>query len=865
MIKNSFVSLSEQIIKLQNNSMEVLAALNRAVSSDENELKITTLDQNDLPTEVSIPTLGRFKSEIEQIKNTLRTLSTVDSRGAVIQPARNEFKKIIAVSLNQEPNQIGELETITNFYSDKNHFFDALLNPILKIRLNLTGKIDQSAKKILSRRYIVNFTLNEEGNPNEEGLEAIELFNENFKNRTDVTVSELETWINNTPGIRVNKATGRKIVFDEQEFNLKPNRLEFEGFFTILGSDEDIVNRKLYYILDTLNYFEVDSGTKRTLEIGDELIINSNQPTTRYRIAEINKDASELRVLFERVEGFEPIPVGIVGGMKYYSGLIDEKIVDISIGFDEYNVVFVKSINTETNIISRNFSSGVAFYTNDLLLSSRNNTGDDGRLMSDYYIQTVNDFGRLLKDLVDRYIPRSLGIKPNAPVLDGENFRVIQANRYLTDTPDNDANRQRHQQIRTLRSKIDEISKTVQEKRRELATKTFRNPKDRLNVQNQIDGLVNQSETDTQELNNIVNDLLGVNQNKPNINPIYKVQGFWQIPLPQQDNKTRPQEIIAFRVQYKKSSVNGQENNNEVFRLTAPDGGEINAVFSPWEEYITPVRDRIYNQELQKFVWVEPDLSSIDQPNINSVNLTIEPTERIEIRVKAISEVGYPESILESDWSNIFSIGFPDELLQARNPQELIIKNAELESVRNRIESDFDRLNLSEHLSDGITIENKYYPHITDNIGFKQENGNVISLTDRLSQINQSDDIQQLTDLALQTPWTNYGQGYNNAQYYRHEGRVYLRGVVRVDRGDNFSTLKDRFFKSVINSTGANKNLTRIAFLPEGYRPKNKEIMIVYTDNTNKSGVIEILPNGLVQASDVNSSLVSLDNLSFRL
>ena len=49
----------------------------------------------------------------------------------------NKFRKIITVDLNREPQSVNDLGTITEFRSDKNWFFDGLLNPQLSIELNL--------------------------------------------------------------------------------------------------------------------------------------------------------------------------------------------------------------------------------------------------------------------------------------------------------------------------------------------------------------------------------------------------------------------------------------------------------------------------------------------------------------------------------------------------------------------------------------------------------------------------------------------------------------------------------------------------------------------------------------------------------
>lgn len=871
-IKNSFVSISQQILDLHKNTIEVLSSLNDTVNSSENEIEIEVRNSNGQLESVSLPTIGFLKSEIDRLNQNLNTLSSVDQRGAIIQPSQNVFKKIIVSDLNKEPNTISELESVTNFMSEKNWFFDGLLNPILKVRLSLGDRIEDNVRKILSRRYIVQFDVDEQGNPTDVSQTAIDNFNENFINRTDITIQELESWLTNTPGVRIGK-TGSKIEYDEQEFELEPNKLQFEGFFTILGSEEDTVNKRLWYQIDTLDYFEIETGQKRQLVKNDELIINTEFSTTRYKVIDIDTNASEIRIRFERVEGLEPIPVSVVGGMKINSPVINDKNVDISIGFDEYNVVFTKAINTENALVSREWSTGVSFFTNDLTLTSNDNTGNNGKSMQQFYIDTVSDFGELMKDLVSRKIPRQKGVTPTAPVLTDTNFRVLQINKHLTDTTDDEKARRQHSQIRELRSKLDETNKTIIEKRKELFGKNFRNPKDRENVVNQINELTKQAENDSQLLNSIVNELLANEQNNNVPDKKFRVQGFWDIPEPVQNGKTRQQEVVAFRIQYKYTNRNGKENENEVFKVVDENGVETNAVFSPWNEHVTRTRERSFDVNTQKFVWLDENLSSIDAPNINSINLPIRQNEIIELRVKAISEVGYPDSILESEWSNTIQITFPDELAEGRDPREQFIKNAELEDVRNRIEADLNRRGLEEHLSSSVTFEDKFYAHLDDDIGIRETNGRVISLKDRIIQLEAADPVEQYQEIALLDPWANYGSGYSTARYYLHEGRVYLTGLIRVDNGDDVKNFKDRYPNKQIRIYGRNRintNLARIAFLPTGYRPDKTVLFHIATptipvNGNTISGRVDILPNGLILASDATSSWISLDGISFRV
>jgi hypothetical protein len=870
MVRNSFISLSQQIIDLQNNSLVVLASLNQAISSTENNIQVEITDENQETQIVNIPSLGYLKAEIERLNQNLRTLSSVDQRGSIIQPARNEYSKIIKVDLNREPNSLGELNNISNFLIEKNWFFDALLNPLLRVRVDLSGKVENNVRQVLSRRYILNFELDTNGEFTARGQQAADLFNENFKNRTNITITELETWILNTPGVVANSIGN----YDEQEFTLDANELQYEGFFTILGRQDDKVNRKEWYLLDTLDYYEIQTRAKKTLQLNDELIINTDFATTRYRIIEINKDASETRVRFERVEGEEPLPVSIVGGMKFYSPVIINKKVDISIGFNEYNVLFVKPINTENHLLARNWSPGTAYYTNDLILISDNGLGDNGKSMTEFYINQVKDYGEMLKDLVNRYIPRHLGIKPTAPTLDINNFRVRQINKHATDTPELEKNRKLHSQANSLRSNLDELNKTLVEKRKELFGKTFKNQKDKQNLETQISKITQDVQSKTELLNSTVTEILAANQANNSIDPIFAIEGFWQIPLPIENGKTRPQEIVKFRIEYKKASKSGQESENGVFKVTNADGTITNAVFSPWIPLVSTLRDRSFDVATQSYVWEQEDLSNIDSPNINSIQIPISPNEQVEIRVKSISEVGIDNAPIESDWSNSIILTFPDELLKGRRPEELIVKNAELEAVRNRILTELNGKTLDQHLGDFTIVENKYFPHFADNIAIRDASGRVITLSEKIKQIETADRVETMQEITLEEPWENYVNGYGTARFYKHEGRVYLSGLIRVILNDDDNDdANDKYPNEAIRTSRnqINTRWSRIAILPANYRPIAKEVFNIATSESPQAGVdtsigrIDILPNGLIMLIQGNSGWVSLNGISFRV
>ena len=75
------------------------------------------------------------------------------------------------------------------------------------------------------------------------------------------------------------------------------------------------------------------------------------------------------------------------------------------------------------------------------------------------------------------------------------------------------------------------------------------------------------------------------------------------------------------------------------------------------------------------------DDDNADSVNINQLDIAIQQNEKVEIRIKSISEVGWPESPVESDWSNELTLEFPDDLNNVLNENDFILKEATKEDL----------------------------------------------------------------------------------------------------------------------------------------------------------------------------------------
>lgn len=739
-IQSSYAKVAEQVVTFNNNLVDMLSKINDLVTSSEPSITLNVTDQSGIVRQFNLPSFGFLKSEIDRLNNNINSIYSINESGALIQPSNGtKFKRIVTVDLNREPNDISNLSPLTTFVTRKNWFFDGLLNPQIFIELDLTGKVENNVRKILSRRYIIEFSKDSDGNLTPLGQSALNSFNTLFRGNNSFTLDEFEKWHENTTGV----VSPSQPNYDEQMFDLEPNRLELDGTFTVILVEEDTINRKLWYHVDTLTYSKnvlIDGSyvkEAKQLETGDELIINTPTSSTRYKIIEISTTESNPRLRLERVEGNEPIPVG-VGTLKIYSPVLYDKKVLVSVGYDERNVIFVKGMNMDNYILSKNWSIGVGFYTNDLREFSSNLS------MEQFYTDQVLDYGQVLTDMVNKKIPNKLFSKPNQVELLEDNFEVVQINRHLTDIPDSNLIKVKHNQQKNLKSEINQLTESISSRNKTMRVQRFVSPAEKKQFQNELDLLNKQKESKSNLLNSVTSEILDLS-NSPSlkVDPIFRVRGYWDIPESIITKGTKPQEVIQFRIQYKYLSRDGKESTVNTKKLS---GTNKVATFTNWVELKSDVRKRSFDSSTGEYTWEVEDISDPDKPNINQVDIPIKYGERVAIRVKSISEVGWPESPIESEWSEELVVDFPDSLNELKNENDFISREANKEDLRSSVKNDLTAMGLDEHLSEQITVNDTTYHHSTDKIlsGFKDENGISIDLFQYLRSLENR--IKSLED-----------------------------------------------------------------------------------------------------------------------
>ena len=137
-------------------------------------------------------------------------------------------------------------------------------------------------------------------------------------------------------------------------------------------------------------------------------------------------------------------------------------------------------------------------------------------------------------------------------------------------------------------------------------------------------------------------------------------------------------------------------------------------------------------------MWSTTNVEDGQQVNFNQLDLPINLGESVEIRMKAVSEAGYPANPSESEWSDVILIPFPDGMLDTSDIINLVDENSK-ETTYVKLVEELDSKGVYTHIADSFIANEKYYSHGATNIasGFLSSEQTPISLFDKLIDLQR--------------------------------------------------------------------------------------------------------------------------------
>jgi hypothetical protein len=715
---NSISAAIQQMLKLYNNLLEFFVKFRRVFTGNEEIVDITVRDDANNETTYEVPSLGYMRNQINRLDENVKTLAGLEDSDVTIRMADGSYKKIYNAQFRKDPPRISSVATPGKFQRRSNYFFENFLNPLLYIKFDVASQVDLDTKRAVVKRLVLNL----------DSEDKKRIFNERLKGHNDLEYEDLMVFL---------VQAGINFFLDEEIVDLPVGIVRYSGLFSVMGITDDADAGTRKFRVDKITYTDNLDTIKnsRTLKVGDVLLRGE---VTKYEITEI--DATSRQIVVKRLSGHEPITIG-VDVLSLYSEVYSSKEIQVGIGYDEYQVVFLKAIDPKFEIASTRWSPGTAFYSNDLVID----TPTGSMTLADYYKTEVLDVGAPLRALArERIVGASDGLKPAAPRLEADNFKVVRINDHKLNSPDlqkvRDAGRQKVQYT----SQIERLNEIIKEKQEKLYNSKFATEAERASVESELDGAIKKRDSLSKALSTLIQELGSIAQNSSSLldKPKFRIRGFWPFPAPRVTTEGT-QEVIQFIVAYRYLRTDGNATATEAIKYVDNNGQELRGYFSNWNEYRTDIRKREYSLVDGRYVWSDENAEDAEAVNVNQLDIAISPGEKVEMRLMSVSEAGWPYNPMTSDWSNSVTIGFPEELVPT-DDSEIIMKDIVKDENRTAVTDEFTARNIDLHLKSQRTVKDRFYAHDAGDIssGFFGVDGGVLSLLDKMRSLE--DDIATL-------------------------------------------------------------------------------------------------------------------------
>ncbi|NMC57780.1 MAG: hypothetical protein GYA51_00070 [Candidatus Methanofastidiosa archaeon] len=719
---NSTNSFAQSVIDLTNNvniALNSMVELNNSLTT-ENDSVVVEVAGNDPITgdasiyTYSIPSYHYILNQLNRISNTVDVF--VSGQGVVLLND-GTYREVTTVPVAKSPAPITAIPAPTKFNARSNWFFESMMEPQLYVEFELKGKIDDRSDRVVVRRVIFD-------NYNDE---QTQWFKDTFIGK-QFTYEEV---------VNIMNVNGKRYWLDEQveELPLKPT--EYTGKFLIVN--KGVINNAEWFYLDTVNFglttdFTVVNNVE--LKIGDQLRYGDSI----YKIESI--EITEKRVKLIALVGMGKPTINDY--FYIYSTPFEEKLVQVPVGYNECDIIFFKGVNDDFNVIADSWGTSVNFYTNDLTLV------DSTTDFATYYFNTVSDFGKQLEGQAkEKFIPAFYGVKPDAPTFTASDFAVKQINTQMNAALDTEAIKNTQTQIESTKTIINSLKTTIAQQKAQLVELT--DVAQRADLNSKITANINDLSKKTVEYQSLVRSLATIAYENSAVmaDPKYRIRGFFSIPDPK---GTPPQQVIQFEIAYRYLKLDNTGISLNTFEHADPSTGQIvRGTFTDWTIVSSPIKKKVLDASTGTYSWEEEDIADGEQVNINQVDIPITKGEKVEIKIRSISEAGWPLNPLKSDWSSTVIMEFPSNL-EGSDQVVNILEDAAADEQAIKLDETLNSAGVYTHLNDSIPNplagSGTYFKHQAVNISYDLP---VKDSAGIVSEVKTTDLQSQLSSLAPNT------------------------------------------------------------------------------------------------------------------
>ncbi len=750
-IENSFTQNVIDLTKNVNMALASMEAMNESLTTENDTVNIEVEGTDPVTGDPStytyaIPSYPYILSQLNRITNTVDTF--VSGNGVVLLND-GTYREVSTVPVAKSPAEITQVSAPSKFKTKSNWFFEDMIFPQLYVEFDLKGKIDDRSDRVVVKRVIFDNFDDEE----------TQWFKDTFVGQTYTYEQVLNILATN----------GKRYWEDDQVQNLPLRPTPYTGEFLIIN--RGVIANEEWFYFDTLNYAlttDLTPVNNLELKVGDQLRYNDSL----YRIAKI--EVTEKRVQLTPLVGLGKPSIN--NYFNIYSTPFEEKLIDIAVGYDECNILFFKGVNDDFNIIADSWGECVNFYTNDLVLEGTTTS------FQSYYFSYVSDFGRQFEGQAkERFVPAYYGQIPTVPSITTDMFAVKQINTQMNAALDTESIKNTQTQIESTKTIINSLKTTIAQQKAQLVE--LIDPAARADLNSKITANINDLSKKTIEYQSLVRSLATVAYENSAVmaDPKYRVRGFFPIPDPV---GIPPQQIIQFEYAYRYLKLDNTGISLDTYQYSDPSTGQlIRGTFTDWNIVQTNILQKVYDASTESYTWKEESIADGEVNNINQVDIPITKGEKVQLKIRSISEAGWPSNPLKSDWSEPLIIEFPSNL-EGSDQVVNILSDAATEETTIKLDETLNSAGVYTHLNDSVPNPNSgtgtYFKHQANGLAFdikQKDKDGVVSIVKTTDLQTQLESLTPNTYLTVTRP-SGSSRGY---QQLTGTLQQFFQAIVNAD------------------------------------------------------------------------------------
>lgn len=794
-LKDYYVRIEE----LYNESVKLLLALNKSLTSNASEVNVQITNSNGTSSSIKIPSFLYIESKIEQLSTNFNTLFNIPKTGEAWFHQANDMYKLKLVQSNVAPIvpefDVSELHAGIK----QNNFLKDLVSPQTFLKLNISN-IPDNIEEIFMKKYVFY---------DEETYN--QLVNGIYESHDDYVAA----LYNLTKGVDYNEY--------ESVLKMPIRKNDIDSEFKIVeiinrNSSTDSFNENVTYELklDTIKYYNTDDKTiEYKLKINDYITLRG-----LYNIFKVIRiypnNNNEFVVELEETNGHTFLQTTDENPEMIFEIYNPEyskyHYVEIPVEENQYITIFLATIH---NNIRSKFSSAINVDLGNIYVYDENgnviidqSTSNKMTYMS-YYNKYCKNIGDILEGLTNTVYPQFSNFTPNelqelqdsavvrsyvSNALNNDDLKVVRINDHIFDEKTSEKvislNAQKlsiQSQVTTTQNNIDDIyNKLTTTNFNEDVSVTQNSLKEKLNA------YYNERNTLNKQLISIVNE---INVLKGSVKSLaaskYRIRGILNTDLIEEyisENINYKCKIIGIDVEYRYKSINSDTSN--VISVNAN-------IFSEWNKYSSIDKER-------KLIFDKTNNSySIDYVNYDSTNniinwkqidIPIQAGEEVIIRLRYKYSIGQPFMNFYSPWSDEFTMQFPIEFTNDTDLTSILEVNND-DVINAKFMNTLMSNGYEEHVNNKIIDGSQQYYHMPENIysGFNTPENKLISLKDKLLDISTAIE-------SLKASYNQYNQKFK--VYCEYDGNTIelftnINNKITINLYGNFS--ESSFMKKSIN------------------------------------------------------------------